>query len=49
MRKLMLTRLAGKMSLTGAGWWIQQKRPSASFSEAVFTSLRGKIRKEGSY
>lgn len=49
MRELMLTRLTGKMSLSGAGWWIQQKRPSASFSEAAFTSLRGKIRKERSY
>lgn len=27
--ELMLIRLAGKMSLSGASWWIQQKRPGA--------------------
>ena len=47
--KLTLACLAGKMSLNAAAGSIQQKHSSPSFSEAVFTSLRHKIRKKGAY
>ena len=45
----MLACLAEKLSLNVAAGSIQQKHSSPSFSEAVFTSLRRKVRKKGAY
>lgn len=49
MHELMLACLAEKLSFNAAAGSIQQKHSSPSFSEAVFTSLRRKVRKKGAY